>query len=223
MKRYVSILIIFLISAVTYAQGNYGLVFNKELFAQLLKNQTVRVASQRLFQKNLKKQSGLYKKIGNEVVTVIAIQEWIHWLLTNVNVSLRQGKKLHYFIYYLNKIGDNGNKLLNLTTDLPQYAILYTNLYNQMLQECLVLFNDLNNVILKEDKNFLMDPYDREILLEKMLTKVRTINGYLIVIIAQLKEAKKIAYYKQLPVLSNYIVIDQEIVHSIINKWKMFE
>lgn len=47
---------------------------------------------------------------------------------------------------------------------------------------------------MKEDNDFLMDPYDRQILLNKILDRAREINGTILYINLVLKNAKKTPY-----------------------------
>jgi hypothetical protein len=53
--------------------------------------------------------------------------------------------------------------------------------------------------IMKEDNDFLMDPYDRQILLNKILDRAREINGTILYINLVLKNAKKTPYIYQVP------------------------
>ena len=74
--------------------------------------------------------------------------------------------------------------------------------------------------ILNEDKDFLIDAMDREMLIEKVFTRVRNINGNILYIILRLENAKKIPYLYQVPVLRNYVNIDKAIVGEIIQKYR---
>lgn len=51
--------------------------------------------------------------------------------------------------------------------------------------------------ILNEDKDFLIDAMDREMLIEKVFNRVRNINGNILYIILRLEDAKKIPYLYQ--------------------------
>jgi hypothetical protein len=63
------------------------------------------------------------------------------------------------------------------------------------------LQQEVTQDILNENKDFLMDAMDREMLIEKIFTRVRNINGNILYIILRLENAKKIPYLYQVPVL----------------------
>jgi len=151
---------------------------------------------------------------------VIAIQEYIYQQLKNVNSALTQSKKLIYLYQYLGRIVNNSNKMLDLTAQHPEYAILVSKYYVEIGKQTMKLQREVTQDILNENKDFLMDASDREMLIEKVFTRVRNINGNILYIILRLENAKKIPYIYQVPVLRNYLNIDKAIVSDIIQKYK---
>jgi predicted RNA-binding protein len=77
--------------------------------------------------------------------------------------------------------------------------------------------------IMKEDNDFLMDPYDRQILLNKILDRAREINGTILYINLVLKNAKKTPYIYQVPWLNNYVNLDKVIINDIIQKYQVLK
>ncbi len=224
MKKLLCVGILFLVVFQPKAQDvDYGIAINYKLLMQLTENQSVRMMSEEAYQRNYKKQRKLYEKINEDVGKVLAVHEFIYNKLSTVNKLLIQGKKLKYFWFYMEDIKKNGNKLMKLTTANPKYAVLLTDTYNELLQQCLVLSTEVSSSILKEGKDFLIDPYDREILIEKMLDKARMINGYILYLITRLEEVIHIAYLKQIPILKNWISLDNAIVEDIMLKWKILK
>lgn len=220
MERLIYLFLFFCLFKANAQAFDYGIGFNYKLFLQLGKNQTVRVGSEKLYQNNFKEQRKLYDNVNKNLVQVIVVHDHIYKQLSNVHSALKQGKKLEYFYQYIGKISKNTKKMLVLSKKNPQYAILFTKTYNQLLKEGTTLIQEVNNTILKEGNDFLIDPYDREIIIEKMLDKARMINGYLLLLINKLEIANKIAYIKQIPILKNYYSLDKTIVEHIINQWK---
>ncbi|MEG2078127.1 hypothetical protein [Chryseobacterium sp.] len=195
-------------------------VINDKLLAQLTTNHGVRLASEQAFLNSYEKQKKLYEEINNKTIQVIAIQEYIYQQLKNVNSALTQSKKLIYLYNYLGKIVNNSNRMLDLTLQYPEYSVLITKYYTAIGLQTLKLQQEVTQDILNEDKDFLMDASDREMLLEKVFTRVRNINGNILYIILRLENAKKIPYLYQVPVLKNYINVDKAIVGDIIQKYK---
>ena len=196
------------------------IVINEKLLTQLTKDHAVRLASEQTFLDSYEKQNELYNDIKNNTAQVIAIQEYIYQQLKNVNSALTQSKKLIYLYQYLGKIVTNSNTMLDLSAQHPEYAILVSKYYVEIGKQVLKLQQEVSQDILKEDKDFLMDAMDREMLIEKIFTRVRNINGNILYIILRLQNAKKIPYLYQIPVLRNYINIDKAIVGDIITKYK---
>lgn len=196
------------------------IAINDRLLVQLTTNQGVRMASAQAFLDSYEKQKEMYEDIKNKTAQVIAIQEYIYQQLKNVNSALSQSKKLVYLYQYMGKITANSNKMLNLSAQHPEYAILVSKYYVEIGKQAVKLKQEVMQDILNEDKDFLMDAMDREMLIEKVFTRVRNINGNILYIILRLENAKKIPYLYQVPVLRNYVNIDKAIVGEIIQKYR---
>ena len=195
------------------------MVINDKLLIQMTKDHAVRLTSEHLFLDSYEKQNELYNEINNKTAQVIAIQEYIYQQLKNVNSALKQSKKLIYLYEYLGKIASNSNKMLDLSLQHPEYAVLVSKYYAAIGTQLIKLRQEVSQDILNENKDFLMDAMDREMLIEKVFTRVRNINGNILYIILRLENAKKIPYLYQVPVLKNYINTDKAIVTDIIRKY----
>lgn len=217
MKKSVFIILFLCLGA---AASGQQIVINDKLLAQLTVNHGVRMGSEEAFLDSYKKQNELYNDIKNKTAQVIAIQEYIYQQLKNVNSALTQSKKLIYFYEYLAKIISNLNRVMTLSGQHPEYAILLSKYYNDIAVQVIKLQHEVTNDVLNENKDFLMDAMDREMLIEKIFTRARSINGNLLYIIMRLENAKKIPYLYQVPVLRNYINIDKALVGDIMQKYK---
>lgn len=196
------------------------LVYNDKLLVQLTKNQAVRLASNESYLKSYEKQKKIYDDVNQKIAQIVAIQEYIYDKLTNVNSAIRQGKQLYYLSKTFAQIGINANDVLSLTAQHPEYAILLNRFYIGATQELLKMQSELTNDILHEENDFLMDPYDRQELIQNLSTKAQMINGYLICIKIRLKNAKKTPYIYQIPTINTYVNLDRMIVKGIIEKYK---
>ncbi len=196
------------------------IVFNEKLFAQMTKDHYVRLASEKTFLDSYEKQKQLYDDIKNKTAQVIAIQEYIYLQLKNVNLAFTQSKRLIYLYQYLGKIITNSNRMLKLSAQHPEYAVLVSKYYTEIGIQTMKLKQEISQDILNENKDFLMDASDREMLIEKVFTRVRNINGNILYIILRLENAKKIPYLYQVPVIRNYMNIDKAIVGDIITKYQ---
>lgn len=219
MKKYIFILsFIFLGIQLNKSQT---VVFNDKLYFQLTKNQAVRLQSNQSFFKSYEKQRKLYDDINQKITQAVAIQEYIYKQLINVNEVIKQSKQLYYVYQNLEKISKNSGEMLSLTTQHPEYAILLTRYYNQIVTESLKLKNELSEEILKESNDFLMDPYDRQMLINNIFMRLRIINGAILYINLRLKNGKKTPYLYQVPKINNYVSIDKAIIKDIVLKYKI--
>ena len=215
MKRYI-LLIPFLFGIHANAQS---FVINDKLLVQMTKNHAVRLASEETFLNSYEKQKKLYEDINEKVAQVIAIQEYIYQQLKNVNTAILQSKKLIYIYQYLDRIYKNAGVMISATSRKPDYGLLVTNYYRNILLETQKLITELTTEILNENNDFLMDPMDREILIEKIYLRLRHINGNILYITLRIQNAHNIPYLYQVPVLKNYLNVDKSIVNDIIRKY----
>lgn len=198
-------------------------VLNDKLLVQLTKNQTVRLASNQSFLTSFEKQRKMYDDINHKITQAIAIQEYIYQQLVNVNYAIRQGKQLIYVYNYFGEIAQNLEELTKLTSKNLQYASLLGRYYYHIGNESIKLKKEVVDEIMKEGNDFLMDPYDRQILLNKILDRAREINGTILYINLVLKNAKKIPYIYQVPWLNNYVNLDKVIIQDIIQKYQVLK
>ena len=191
-------------------------VYNDKLLMQLTKNQAVRLASNESYLNSYEKQKKTYDEIKQKIAQVVAIQEYIYDKLTNINSAIKQGKQLYYLSKTFVQIGINANDVLSLTAQHPEYAILLNRFYIGATQELLKMQSELTNDILHEENDFLMDPYDRQVLIQNLSTKAQMVNGYLICIKIRLKNARKTPYIYQIPTINTYVNLDRAIVKNIL-------
>jgi len=201
------------------AVNSQQIVINDKLLSQITVNHGVRLGSEQTFLDSYEKQKKMYDDINGKIMQIIAIQEYIYQQLKNVNSAVTQSKKLIYLYQYLGKIVANSNKMLDLSAQHPEYSALISKYYIEIGKQTMKLQQEVSKDILNEDKDFLMDAMDREMLIEKIFTRVKNINGNILYINLRLENAKKIPYLYQVPLLRNYINIDRAIVGDIITKY----
>ena len=216
--RMITIILISIFAGMLSVKGQ-TVVLNDQLLAQITKNQAVRLASNETFLNSYEKQKKLYDDVNQKIAQVVAIQQFIYEKLTNVNAAIKQGKQLYYLSNTFVQIGQNANEVLSLTAQNPQYAILLNRYYIAATQELIKMQTELVNDILREDADFLMDPFDRQAVIQKLSTRANMINGYLVCIRIRLKNARKIPYIYQIPTINTYVNLDRAIVKNIMQNY----
>ena len=217
--RMITIILISIFAGMLSVKGQ-TVVLNDQLLAQITKNQAVRLASNESFLNSYEKQKKLYEDVNQKIAQVVAIQKFIYEKLTNVNAAIKQGKQLYYLSITFVQIGQNANEVLSLTAQNPQYAILLNRYYIAATQELIKMQTELVNDILREDADFLMDPFDRQAVIQKLSTRANMINGYLVCIRIRLKNARKIPYIYQIPTINTYVNLDRAIVKNIMQNYQ---
>ena len=217
--RMITIILISIFAGMLSVKGQ-TVVLNDQLLAQITKNQAVRLASNETFLNSYEKQKKLYDDVNQKIAQVVAIQHFIYEKLTNVNAAIKQGKQLYYLSNTFVQIGQNANEVLSLTAQNPQYAILLNRYYIAATQELIKMQTELVNDILREDADFLMDPFDRQAVIQKLSTRANMINGYLVCIRIRLKNARKIPYIYQIPTINTYVNLDRAIVKNIMQNYQ---
>ncbi len=217
--RMITIILISIFAGMLCVKGQ-TVVLNDQLLAQITKNQAVRLASNETFLNSYEKQKKLYDDVNQKIAQVVAIQQFIYEKLTNVNAAIKQGKQLYYLSNTFVQIGQNANEVLSLTAQNPQYAILLNRYYIAATQELIKMQTELVNDILREDADFLMDPFDRQAVIQKLSTRANMINGYLVCIRIRLKNARKIPYIYQIPTINTYVNLDRAIVKNIMQNYQ---
>lgn len=217
MKKLLPFLILVLLNASINAQT---VVLNQKLLEQLTKNQAVRLTSNQALKKSFESQNEIYNKVNAKVAEAIVIHEYIYKQLTNVNGLIKDGKKVKQIIKQTGLAVENSSTLLGLTIQNPHYAALKYEQYFKIYDRVLVLKDYFENELLLEKSDYLMDQYDRQMLVDITLYKIKEINSYLRYLIYLLQEADKISILKQIPILSNYYNLDKSIVNDIMYNLK---
>lgn len=220
MKKYFFTLTALFINGMFANAQSASVVINEKLTLQVTKNQVVRIASNESFLNSYEKQRKLYDKINERITQIIAIQEFIYDKLRNVNSAIKQGKQMYYLAQKFAEIGGRASEVLNLTAQYPQYAVLLYDLYVEAGTTIFSLQEELYKEILSESNDFLMDPMDRQGLIQIISEKANMLNGTLFIITLKLKDAKKTPYIYQIPTIQTYINLDRMIVNDIMNQFK---
>lgn len=217
---YLSILFSYLMTNLLVAQE---VVVNDKLLAQLTRNHAVRQTSTQGFLEVFKKQRELYEEGEKQIVQVMAIHEHIYKNLYNVNSLFRNGKQVKYIYDYLSEISKNANELLRLSVENPQYAIWLKVYYKELLEQMVRLKNQIEQIILKSDRQLLMDAYDRDYLISNIHYRLRSINISILTVNNMIIYGKSRAYIYSVPILGNYINLDKQMVEDILRKYKQIQ
>ena len=220
MKKLITLLFILLfkISNVN-AQQYYQLYYNLEMQAHVTANHGVRIASEKLYQKSYENQQENMEVARDKVVQVVAMKNQIYSQLRNINSYLKQGKQVENMYYDFQRLIGNLNKMITLSTQNPQYAILITRFYEKIYVHSAEIYQSVAEEFQKEDKDYLMDSYDRQAILNKIHREINALNGWTVHINNYLSKAKKKPYFRHIKAFDQWYIQDRAIIKRIITNY----
>lgn len=204
------------------SMNSQTIVINEKLLSQVTKNQAVRLASNESILNSYEKQKKLYDEVNKKLLQIVAIQDFIYSNLVNIKMGIKQGKSIKYLLETFIQIGENARDVLELTAKHPEYAVLFNRYYINAGTQLIEMQDEFRNDIMREDEDFLMDPYQRQQILRNLFTRASLINGNLIYIKLLMKDRKKVPYIYQIPTIGNYINHDKQIVLHIMQEYNVF-
>ncbi|WP_297976767.1 hypothetical protein [uncultured Capnocytophaga sp.] len=215
---YMLILIVFLYYQKTHAQY-FTWTTNPRLLAQVTANNGVRLTSLEVFKKSFEKQKKWYEDAKKDMTKVLAVHEFIYEQLYNVNSLFKQGQKVRYINEYVKKILNELQNLLDNGNKNIKYIHVVIRYYKKVFYRIEDLGKELKTII-EKNKELLMDPYDRDELLDNHLFKLQMIYIELLNINNMLEFSSNRAYIYSIPELGTWIETDKDLTKDIIQKIK---
>ena len=205
------ILIAFLYYQKTHAQY-FTWTTNPRLLAQVTANNGVRLTSLEVFKKSFEKQKKWYEDAKKDMTKILAVHEFIYEQLYNVNSLFKQGQKVKYINEKYSIKRRKGNKNI-------KYIHVVIKYYIKVLQRIEDLGEGLKKIV-EKNKELLIDPYDRDELLDNHLFKIRMIYIELLNINNMLEFSSNRAYIYSIPELGTWVEMDKDLTKDIIRKIK---
>ena len=218
MKNIIMLISFLFFGVSSKAQQYYQMYYNLEMQSQVTANHTIRMASEQAHRNSYEKQKNLYNEAKEKLTAVVVIKDNIYGYLKNVNSGLKQAKQVQYLFEDYQRLLKNMEKMLELTANKPQYAILITRFYERVILHAIEAYGGVNDIVMKEDADYLMDSYDRQYILNKLHKEVRVMNGWVLHINNYLSKAEKKPYLRHIKIFNNWYVKDKSIIESIIRK-----
>lgn len=197
----------------------YDTVFNPTLLAQITVNNGMRLTSLEIFRKSFKKQQEWYDNAKKDMATILVIHEFIYEQLYNVNSLFKQGKKVIYINEYMLKILNELDILQQKGFRNLKYLHVTTKYYTKILKKIIDLGEGLKSII-EKNKKLLMDPYDRDELLDNHLSKLQMIYIEILNINNIIEFSSNRAYIYSIPELGTWVEMDKDLTKDIIYKIK---
>ncbi len=221
MKKTISILLILLFSNSVFSQ-QATVVINQKLLEQLTKNQAVRLVSNDQIKKSTEKQREIYGDIQGKMAKVIAINEFLYDNLRNINGLIKDGKSVGLMYEYITKIAEEMSILSQLTLDNPLYATIKYEFYIETLDQYIAIKDEVNQMIMNVNSDYLLDQYDRHRFVTNVLHKLRNLYLSILGTTTWLKNANNRTLIQSIPILGTFYSIDKAIINNIMNQLKQY-
>jgi hypothetical protein len=220
MKTLLIILTLMFFTTTSRAQVYYQLYYNLELQAQVTANQVARVASEEAHKNSYEKQKDLYNEAKEKITQVVVIKNNLYGYLKNANAGLKQAKQVTYLFEDYQKLLNNMGKMLDLTIDHPEYAVLITRFYEKLTLQAIQAYESVSDLVMREEADYLMDSYDRQYVLNKLHSEVKAMNGWVLHINNFLSKADKKPFLRNIGVINNWYIRDKGLIEGIIKNSK---
>ncbi|HXJ99881.1 MAG TPA: hypothetical protein VNJ50_13595 [Gelidibacter sp.] len=221
MKKIILILLILIFSNSLFSQ-QATVVINQKLLEQLTKNQAVRLLSNDQIKKSTEKQRKIYGDVQGKMAKVIAINEFLYDNLRNINGLIKDGKSVGLMYDYVTKITQELSTLSQLTLDNPLYATIKYEYYIETLDQYLAVKNEIENMIMKVNSDYLLDQYDRHRFVTNVLYKLRNLYLSILGTTSWLKNANNKSLIQSIPILGTFYSIDKAIINNIMNQLNQY-
>lgn len=159
-KNFVIILLFTLCVQLANAQY-YRWVFHKDLPITYAANSAAKIAWLQLYADKMNDIKKAREKTVKYLTVVEEVQRNIYNALTNVDAALKNGKTVLLIAKRIEAIYQNLKQLSSFAIDQPYLATLAVDQTRLFAARLSCLANNLQNVILKSDKETLIDPVKR--------------------------------------------------------------
>lgn len=215
-KNYILLIYFILSNTILKAQVTY--YYNPELQEQVTANHSMRIGYNELVKKKYQEIQEKYEKVNEKVAQILVIKEQIHSYLTNVHSLIANGRQLKRTYADLTELFKKLERLSELTTSKPQYAVFCTPVYEKVYLQALESQQYITSIVLKEDEKYLLDMHNRIQFLSKVQQDIRYLNLLVYSIVLYIENAEKIPYWRHVPQLNLWYNHDKAMIDFIIQQ-----
>lgn len=218
MKLLFTILFSIVGSIFCIAQGYVRLYYNPDQYVYTTANHTTRMANEEMIKNKYKSIQEKYENVNEKVAQILVIRNQLHSYLTNVHSLISNGRQLQNIYTDLVQLYTHLGKLSQLSVQYPEYAVFCTPTYYKVYTKSLECQQYITSIILKEDKNYLVDMHHRTLFLNKVQSEVRHLNLLVYSVVLFIQNGKNIPYWRHVPMLNLYYTMDKELIKNILQQ-----
>lgn len=224
MKTTLPIFIVLLtISLQSKAQVYYQLYYDQKTYQAVTENQAVRMSSEYLHTSQTEDIKESLDRINKNVAKVVVVRNQIYNSLVNVNEALKDGKELAFIIKVVKEISEQCVELGKIASGNPLYVAFAEKQARNALTQSINIFNDINQMILREGNGLLMDYNTRDGLLRNLTQRLQLLRAEVYLASQSIYYAKLNGLWSSLSPFKGVINADMSIINDIIWKAKFLK
>lgn len=161
--------------------------------------------------------------INTNVAKIVLIRNQIYNSLVNVNEALKSGKEMKFIIKIVKEISDECVELGKMAIGNPLYVAFAENCARNAMTQSISIFNDINQMVLKEGGGLLMDYNSRDFLLRNLTRRLQLLRAEIYMANQTIYYAKLNGFWNTLNPFKDIINSDRMIIKEIINRSKLLK
>lgn len=192
-------------------------------FTAVTENQFMRLSYESMHISNTANIKEKMDNINTNVAKIVLIRNQIYNSLVNVNEALKSGKEMKFIIKIVKEISDECVELGKMAIGNPLYVAFAENCARNAMTQSISIFNDINQMILKEGGGLLMDYNSRDFLLRNLTRRLQLLRAEIYMANQTIYYAKLNGFWNTLNPFKDIINSDRMIIKEIINRSKLLK
>lgn len=192
-------------------------------FTAVTENQFMRLSYESMHISNTANIKEKMDNINTNVAKIVLIRNQIYNSLVNVNEALKSGKEMKFIIKIVKEISDECVELGKMAVGNPLYVAFAENCARNAMTQSISIFNDINQMVLKEGGGLLMDYNSRDFLLRNLTRRLQLLRAEIYMANQTIYYAKLNGFWNTLNPFKDIINSDRMIIKEIINRSKLLK
>jgi len=182
------------------------------------RNMAIRSANEIIYGQTTTEYNNNMHKVNENVGKILVAKNVIYNSLVNVNNALRDGRQAKYIVKMLQDISTESNNILKLSQQYPQYVPLASKSISMATRLTVDIYTYLADIVLSSNGENLLNSYKRQILIDKISTRVNLLFGTLLIIKRSIERGASLGLLYSYNPFRLWINRDRLIVEDIIRQ-----
>lgn len=196
-------------------------VIHTDLIGEVASNTAYRLGRNSISNSNLKTIGNYRTDVLSYSIAIEEVQRITYNSLVNVNGAVLDSKSLYYTTLKIPKIVSNVAEIVSKSAQNPMLVPLARKTQQNLIARVMNLQDFLNNVLLKSDKDNLIDPITRRQLVNSVYTEITIIHNFTEAILRKFKLYTIQKAVNEIIPIFTWVNQDKAVIADIMRKFKM--